>query len=133
MSYIKRVFIASITATLFACSSTPYQPQSFRGGFSEAQLDKNVFRVTFQGNAYTSIEDAQEMTLLRCAELTLKNEFTHFAIADGYGRTDPDMGMVKSRTASTIVMYAGKPALNGLVYDAAFIIDSIGPKYGVRK
>lgn len=133
MSHIKRTIIASIAATLVACSSTPYQPQSFRGGFSESQLDKNVFRVTFQGNAYTSIEAAQEMTLLRCAELTQRNGFTHFAIAEGYGRTDPDMGMVKSRTASTIVMYEGKPTLNGLVYDAAFIIGSIGPKYGVRK
>ncbi len=83
-----RAFL-SVLATLFltACATT-YQPQSFSGGFSETQLDKNVFRVSFRGNGYTDRERAEDFALLRSAELTLKNGFTHFVIVDGRSGTD---------------------------------------------
>jgi hypothetical protein len=71
-----------IAFTLSGCA-TAYKPQGLSGGFSEAQLDRNVFRVSFKGNGYTSRERAEEMALLRSAELTLNSGFTHFAIING--------------------------------------------------
>ncbi|GIX25986.1 MAG: hypothetical protein KatS3mg122_3217 [Caldimonas sp.] len=76
--------IAAISLAIFlgGCATT-YQPEGFSGGFSETQLDTNVFRVSFRGNGYTRAERAEELALLRSAELTLKNGFTHFVVIDG--------------------------------------------------
>lgn len=80
------IFIA--LALLVSACATAYQPQSFSGGFSETQLDRNVFRVSFKGNGYTSRERAEDLALLRSAELALKNGFSHFVIVDGRAGTN---------------------------------------------
>ncbi|MFD2177758.1 CC0125/CC1285 family lipoprotein [Veronia pacifica] len=70
-----------VLACLQGCATT-YQSNGFTGGYSETQIDENVFKVTFKGNAYTSKERASDFTLLRSAELTLQNGFTYFAVID---------------------------------------------------
>ncbi|MDN7125939.1 hypothetical protein J6I92_07235 [Pseudidiomarina sp. 1APR75-15] len=75
------VMVASITF-LGGCA-TGYQSQGFTGGFSETQLDKNVFVVTFKGNGFTSFEKASDYSLLRSAELALETGYEYFAIIDG--------------------------------------------------
>ena len=40
-------------------------------GFSETQLDTNVYTVRFSGNGYTSPSKAADFALLRSAEITL--------------------------------------------------------------
>ena len=87
----------SLIAVLGGCA-TAYQSESLSGGFSETQLDTNVFRVSFRGNGYTRVERAEELALLRSAELTLKNGFTHFAIIDG--RTREQLGTYTTPTHS---------------------------------
>jgi len=76
-----------VAAAIVTGCATTYQPNSFSGGFSETQLDSNVFRVSFRGNGFTGAEGAEEMALLRSAELTMNNGFTHFAIVDASPRT----------------------------------------------
>ncbi len=68
--------------TILAGCATSYQKQSFSGGFDETQLDKNVFRVTFKGNGYTSADRAADLCLLRSADLTLSNGYHYFAIVE---------------------------------------------------
>ena len=70
-----------VVASLILGCATPYAPNSLPGGYSEVQLDKNVFRVTFEGNGYTSQANTEEMALLRSAEVALQNGFTHFQLA----------------------------------------------------
>jgi hypothetical protein len=96
-----RVAATSIAALLLSACATTYQPQSFSGGFAETQLDKNVFRVSFKGNGYTSRDRVEDFTLLRSAELTLKNGFTHFVIVDG--RSGTDYSTMTMPTQSTTV------------------------------
>jgi hypothetical protein len=149
---------------LTGCATT-YQPQGFSGGFTETQLDTNVFKVSFRGNGYTSAERAEEMALLRSAEVAIKNGFTHFAVVDGASRsrystvTTPIQStttgtvsvsgntafgtartttsggqsfvVTKPSTTNTIVCFDGKPDAAGLVYDARFLMNSLGAKYGV--
>lgn len=67
---------------LIAACATPYQKSGLSGGFSETQLDENVFRVSFRGNAYSRGERAEDFALLRCAELALEHGYTHFALTD---------------------------------------------------
>lgn len=77
----KLMFICFCTLFLQSCS-TPYQLIGLRGGYSEIQLDENVFKVSFSGNGYTSRERATDFTLLRCAEITLEKGFEYFAVID---------------------------------------------------
>jgi len=96
-----RILLSLVAIAGLAACATSYQPQSFSGGFTETQLDKNVFRVSFQGNGYTRAERAEEMALLRSAELTLKNGFTHFAIVDGRSRTDYSAFTTPTQSSTT--------------------------------
>lgn len=82
---MKSLVAVLFTAFLYACA-TPYKSDGFMGGFSETQLERNVFRVSFRGNAFTRPERVEEMTLLRSAELALKNGFTYFAVIDSQSR-----------------------------------------------
>ena len=47
-----------------SCATT-YQSEGLTGGFSETQLDENIFRVTFYGNGYTGKERVTDFALLR--------------------------------------------------------------------
>ena len=100
---MRGVLALTVAATLVACS-TPYQPSGILGGFTETQLDRNVFRVSFSGNGFTSGTRAEELALLHSAEVTLKNGFTHFAIVDGRSRTSYDAyaNPTQSRTLGTV-------------------------------
>ena len=71
----------SIGFLLISCA-TPYQPGGAMGGFYETRIDENVYRVSFRGNAYTSLDKATYFTLLRCAELTLEKGYNHFLVID---------------------------------------------------
>jgi hypothetical protein len=55
-------------------------PLSLTGGFKEKNLGRNVWRVTFSANGYTTRETAQCFWLYRCAELTLEKGFDGFEI-----------------------------------------------------
>lgn len=80
--------LISITVILFALQGcTSYQKKGLSGGYSEIQLDENVFKVSFQGNGYTKPDRAADFTLLRSAELTLENGFQYFAIIDENNHT----------------------------------------------
>lgn len=94
---MKALVAVFFTFFLSACA-TPYKTDGFMGGFSETQLERNVFRVSFRGNAFTRPERVEEMTLLRSAELALKNGFTHFAIIDSQSRVK--LGSVTTPTQS---------------------------------
>src|SRR5688572_16406254 len=72
---------------LAACATpTPYQPnvqgQSTSGGYSDARIEENRFRVTFSGNSLTSRETVETYLLYRAAELTLSSGYDYFIIAD---------------------------------------------------
>lgn len=70
-------------AALLGGCATGYQKAtafSFTGGFREADLGRNVHRVAFSANGYTTAETAQCFWLYRCAELALEQGATGFEI-----------------------------------------------------
>ena len=76
-------YLLLIVFSLFCFScATAYQPLSFSGGYSSTMLDKNIFKVSFQGNGDTSKERAEDFALLRSSEITLENGFSYFLILD---------------------------------------------------
>ena len=81
------IFRIGLVVIVAACA-TPYQHTSFRGGYSETQLAPDVFRVYFRGNGYTSMERAQDFTLLRAAEVAQQSGYSYFAVVDKSSSTD---------------------------------------------
>jgi hypothetical protein len=67
-------------------STTPYQPSGWTGGYSEEKLDDGVYRVSFQGNGFTSGDMVWNYWMYRCAELTLQNGYGYFSIAKDAGQ-----------------------------------------------
>ncbi len=103
-----------LATILVAGCATGYQQNSFTGGFSETQLDTNVFRITFKGNGFTGSERAEEMALLRSAELALNYGFSHFAIVDSTSRTNYSSFTTptQTQTAGTISSFGNTAYLN---------------------
>ncbi len=68
---------------LTACTvPTPYQPGNGGYGYTDQQLEKNRYRVTFEGNSSTPRDDVQNYLLYRAAELTVQEGFDYFTIVD---------------------------------------------------
>jgi hypothetical protein len=76
---VKAVLLILVTLLMGGCA-TGYNHEGFSGGFSETQLDENMFIVSFRGNGYSSSERVSDFTLLRSAELTLQNGYQYFVI-----------------------------------------------------
>jgi hypothetical protein len=77
----------SIAALIASGCATGYHAKSLSGGFTETQLDQNVFQVSFHGNGYTSRERAADFTLLRSAEIARMHGFGYFIIVERADRT----------------------------------------------
>ena len=157
---MKNLILLFVAVVLFGCS-TSYQKQSFKGGFSETQLQTDVYIVRFKGNGYTSSEKSSDFCMLRCADLCLQQGYVGFLILDKESRikkTVVDNG--PSTTTGTLQTYGNttygsfntygggtttwhKPR-NSLTikllkenqegaFDAAFIRNSIRSKYKMKE
>jgi hypothetical protein len=88
---LRLLMIAAVAVGLASCA-TPYAEQGLLGGFDVKELRPDVYRVSFQGNGYTSRESVQAYWLYRCAELALEKGFAGFEILS-------DMQFVMQRPA----------------------------------
>jgi hypothetical protein len=73
-------------AVMMASCATPYTNNGLLGGYSDTTLAPDVYRVSFQGNGYTSSETTRDFALLRAADLTRSHGYRYFGIvneADG--------------------------------------------------
>lgn len=155
---MKNLFIISLAAIFIQGCSTPYKHSGFRGGYSEIQLDENVFKVSFRGNGYTGRERASDFTLLRCAELALENGYKYFVIINANSYTSKSIyttpttfnttgnGQCSSTTTTTggqtyiiskpsssniIVCFKEKPD-SGFSYNVDIIYKNISLKYNIK-
>lgn len=139
-------------ATLAAGCATTYQPHGLTGGFEESQVNANSFRVAFRGNGYTSTNRAEELTLLRSAELCLERGFPGFVLLRE--RTDlkneslwmsnttvrrgnvfssgTNLNFSMPSTSNLVSCIAEKPA-NVFSYDAVVLYESLTTKYQVPR
>ena len=65
---------------LLASCATPYQAQTHSGGYTDRQVAPGVYRITFQGNRFTTNVRAKDFALRRAAELTLDAGVAYFLI-----------------------------------------------------
>lgn len=152
---MKRIIGLAMAAIFINGCATPYAPSGFAGGFTETQLDRNVFRVSFQGNGYTARDQVEEMALLRSAELTLEKGYAYFVIIENNSRSSSG-AFTTPLTATTTTLsngmattaFAGAQTFNvsipattklimclnerpqsGFSYDAKFLTESLSKKY----
>ena len=156
---MKRIISLFLILFLAGCMNQ-YQKKeySWGAGHSETQLDKNIFRVTYTGDEFTSAEASIDFSLLRCAELTIENGYNYFSIIEkntsvktevysvpatyqtyssGYGAATTYTyggGTYSSSSPSsdnTIMMFKEKPS-TGIPYSAEFVAKSIRDKYEIK-
>lgn len=73
-------YILSFVVSVFIVCSTPYQRESALGGYSETPYENNIWLVSFRGNGYTGKGQVHDFVILRAAELTLENGYSHFIV-----------------------------------------------------
>ena len=138
---MKNITILLSTALILGGCATKYQPQGLTGGFSETQLDTNVFIVTFKGNGYTNRDKANDFVLLRSAELALEHGFKYFAIVDV--QQDSKISQYTTPTTATTILnantygsaynYGNNTTYNANTYGLATTTVSGGQTYNISK
>ncbi len=134
---MKKIGLIIAILVLSGCASG-YQHQGTTlvglwDGYSSTQIDKNVFQVTFKGNAFTGREKVYDYALLRSAELTLENGYEYFVIIDPqkYSNNNSDTAPTTNISTNTIVCSKEKP--EGFSFNARFIKKSMQKKYQLNK
>jgi len=79
----RRTLAGPLVALVLAACATPYEPKDGgRFGYSETLLAPDLVEVYFDGNSDTPAEHASDYALLRCAEYSLANGYTHFVLLE---------------------------------------------------
>lgn len=100
-----RSLTLTAAAVILVSCATPYQPEGLTGGFGVKELRPDVYRVSFQGNGFTSKESVQVYWLNRCAELAVEKGFTGFEILSDMQfviRTQPENDSGRIRLSSSV-------------------------------
>jgi hypothetical protein len=72
-----------ILALLVGACATPYQESGLGGGYTQKEIETDIWRVAFNGNGHTTRETVQTYWLYRCAELAQEKGFDGFEIMSG--------------------------------------------------
>jgi hypothetical protein len=74
---------ACLAASLLLSScATPYRPLKHQYGYSDQQLGKDEYEVSFLGNGSSSYDRVLDLALLRAAEIALEHQAKHFTVVD---------------------------------------------------
>ena len=74
---------ACLGGSLFVSScATPYERLGHRYGYSEKQVGKDVYEVSFLGNGDSSYERVLDFAMLRAAEIALRRHAKSFTLLD---------------------------------------------------
>jgi hypothetical protein len=134
MTLLRLSCLGSIAALLGACAvPSDYHATDLRGGFSEAQLDRTIFRVTYTGNVSQRQSETDELALLRGAEVAQAHGYAWFT-SGGNAATGTGLALFSGTvsvpaTTITIACYTTRPETSGLIYEADRVIATLGPKY----
>ena len=103
-----------LVASLVGCATGRYTPLDEAGSTEIEQLKENVYRVEYRTSAFTSQDQLDRYLRRRCAELTLREGYDFFHLAQR-----ADVLALSRRTAMTVTMYKNpKPLGVADLYDA---------------
>ena len=82
--------IALMVVFLGGCGATRYRRHTgWKGGYVDARLSEDTFKVSFAGNSLTAGATAEIYLMYRCAELTAGAGYDYFQIVKTVGRWTP--------------------------------------------
>lgn len=152
----------AVLLTACASTYTPKSTPPGFNGYFDSQLGENLFQAGFQGDGYDSRERVTDLALLRGAEVTVQHGFSYFIIVNmadnssGATYVAPTTTTINAtatgntlrgtatsyggqsfyitypNTTNTILCFKEKPAVQGLVYDAKFVVSSIKTKHNIK-
>lgn len=95
-----------LTAT--GCVSTPQAPKTFAqlGQFQQVPLNANTYRVNFKADHNASYGHAEEIALVKSAQLTLQEGFEFFKVID-----DPS-NRLNQKTQRQAIVYPASPPMH---------------------
>lgn len=126
---MKRTILLALWALIIQGCASPYQKHGIGGGYSETQLDENVFKVSFRGNGYTQRERVEDFTLLRSAELALEHGYQYFAVIDDNSYTSHSTYTTPTHSYTTGSAYV----YGNSVYGSATTTTTGGQTYLISK
>jgi len=101
-----------------ACATGQYTPLVGADKDEVEQLKENVYRVEYRVSSFTSQEQLDAYLRRRCAELTLREGYDFFHLAQR-----ADVLALSRRTSMTVTMYKGKkPVGADDVYEAKEVL-----------
>lgn len=82
VSWVARIPVVLAALLAAACATqTPYAPaDGGRLGYSEQQIERNRYTVSFAGNSLTDRQTVESYLLYRAAELTLNSGYDYFVV-----------------------------------------------------
>lgn len=85
---LKGLMICAVTATFVGCTTTPKQPKTFDqlGQYQTIPLNASSYRISFKANSNLSHGSAEEITLVKSAQVTVQQGFDFFKVVDEIGR-----------------------------------------------
>ncbi|MDF0672887.1 MAG: hypothetical protein P0120_00900 [Nitrospira sp.] len=112
------VTVVMLAASLAGCATGRYTSLGEAEQTEIEQLQENVYRVEYRVSAFTSQEQLDRYLRRRCAELTLREGYDFFHLAQ---RADV-LGFSR-RTAMTVTLYKGhKPVGAADLYHAQEVL-----------
>ncbi len=115
-----------LATSLAGCATGHYRPLGEAEATEIEQLKDSVYRVEYRASAFTSQEQLNYYLRRRCAELTLREGYDYFHLAQ---RTDV-LGLSR-RTAMTVTMYKDQEQVGiANLYDAKDVL--AGPATGLK-
>jgi hypothetical protein len=132
-SNLLKVLILGVFLTVAGCA-TGYYPAGWDGGYADLQVASGVFRVSFQGNYYTSGDQVRDMALLRAADIAIQNGAPYFQVMPVSSPPNPSFPYVVEgyRATLTIRLMPIPPDPGSEGYDAAMLRDQLRKKYGIQ-
>lgn len=106
---MKKITTIALALTMTGCA-TNYGKNTFwnDGGFTETELQPNIFNVRFKGNEFTSIERASDLSMLRASELCLSRGMQYMSftnVSSGTRQTTYIPGNTTSTTTANATAY----------------------------
>lgn len=92
----------ALTCTLLTGCATAYKPNGFSGGFVDMPMAQDTYRIKFNGNGFTTEQQATEMAMLRAAELTLERGFSHFIVVSAGEKIDSTNAWMPGVTSTSV-------------------------------
>ncbi len=114
-------------------------------GYSETQIQKDVFQVSYKCNAATTYDVMKGLLAYRCAEITLQNGYDYFIVIEekdittedfwgigsgGKRMYDASLQSVNAPGATVLIKlkHGKKPEEDIKAFDAREILTHVGPK-----